>query len=66
MNQRISFNPRLGFIIQNITLKDSGYFKCLINLDDENPQEVDFALSVISMLIRIYKLYSYSPHGMTS
>nr|XP_033203848.1 vascular endothelial growth factor receptor 1 isoform X1 [Bombus vancouverensis nearcticus] len=33
--EQINFNPRIGLTLTNITLKDSGYFKCVIDQADE-------------------------------
>ncbi|XP_034952110.1 vascular endothelial growth factor receptor 1 isoform X2 [Chelonus insularis] len=46
-NSKVSYDPKLGFTLKNITLKDSGYFRCVIRNDDDDEQEVNFHLSVI-------------------
>ncbi|RLU26184.1 hypothetical protein DMN91_002350 [Ooceraea biroi] len=45
MRQRASFDPRSGFTIRNLTVKDSDWYKCKINKDDKE-QEVNYVLSV--------------------
>ncbi|XP_029159072.1 vascular endothelial growth factor receptor kdr-like isoform X2 [Nylanderia fulva] len=45
LEERISFDPRIGFTIRDLTVKDSDYYKCLIKKDDEE-QEAIFVLAV--------------------
>ncbi|XP_012148216.1 PDGF- and VEGF-receptor related isoform X2 [Megachile rotundata] len=33
-SNRLSFNPRIGYILSNLAIKDSGYFKCEIKYGD--------------------------------
>ncbi|XP_076182482.1 PDGF- and VEGF-receptor related isoform X2 [Ptiloglossa arizonensis] len=44
-DERITFNPKIGFTMRNLTLRDSGYFKCVTERDDIT-QEVNYHLLV--------------------
>lgn len=39
------YNPKTGFIMKNLTVKDSGWYKCLIKKDNKT-QEIYYILSV--------------------
>ncbi|XP_076660894.1 PDGF- and VEGF-receptor related [Halictus rubicundus] len=45
-DDRLSFDPRIGFTLKKLTLKDSGYFVCMINRDGTD-HEVNYHLYVI-------------------
>ena len=40
-----SFDPRIGFTIRNLLVKDSNWYKCSIEKDDEE-HAVNYVLSV--------------------
>ena len=46
LEKKASFDPRIGFTIGNLTVKDSDWYKCSIEEDDEEPNEVNYVLSV--------------------
>ncbi|XP_076277206.1 PDGF- and VEGF-receptor related isoform X2 [Lasioglossum baleicum] len=45
-DDRVSFDPRIGFLLKNLTLQDSGYFKCTTERDGK-PYEVNYHLYMI-------------------
>jgi len=45
MKERTLFDPRIGFTIRNLTVKDSDWYKCKIKKDDKE-QEVNYILAV--------------------
>lgn len=45
LEKKASFDPRIGFTIRNLTVKDSDWYKCSIEKDDEE-HEVNYVLSV--------------------
>lgn len=57
LDDKASFDPRIGFTIQNLTVKDSDWFSCAIEKDNE-VHRVNYHLSVhrkygrLKMLIR--------------
>ncbi|XP_076631740.1 PDGF- and VEGF-receptor related isoform X2 [Colletes latitarsis] len=45
-NDRLSYDPRIGFTLTNLTLRDSGYFKCTIEWDSVK-DEANYNLLVL-------------------
>jgi len=45
MKERASFDPRIGFTIRNLTVKDSDWYNCKIKKDNKE-QEVNYILAV--------------------
>ena len=45
-SDRLSFDPRFGFTLRNLTLKDTGYLKCVIE-EDSTYREVNYHLYVL-------------------
>ncbi|XP_017797835.1 PREDICTED: vascular endothelial growth factor receptor 1 [Habropoda laboriosa] len=43
---KASFNPRIGFTLRDLTLRDSGYYKCLVEQGEEK-HEVNYHLAVV-------------------
>ncbi|XP_066591720.1 vascular endothelial growth factor receptor 1 isoform X2 [Prorops nasuta] len=46
LDERITFDPRVGFTIRNVTLRDSAYMRCVITQNDET-YEVSYPLTVL-------------------
>ncbi|XP_012285918.1 vascular endothelial growth factor receptor 1 isoform X2 [Orussus abietinus] len=46
LDDRVSFDPKVGFVMKEITLKDSGYYKCTIK-DEDQVHELNYHLLIV-------------------
>lgn len=52
MNSDISYDPKFGFKMRNMTLKKSGYYKCQIEDSSGTTQELNYHLNVFSKIFQ--------------
>ncbi|XP_067203643.1 vascular endothelial growth factor receptor 1-like isoform X3 [Linepithema humile] len=59
------YNPKTGFTMQNLTVKDSGWYKCLIEKDNKS-QDIHYILSVNRKeILPVPKINDESLHHIT-